>query len=178
MIGAWSNLHKPWTEITGAIQGFAAIIDLERKYLVMTETWHVESGWYQHTMTLNWWHRPMSAITRAVSSRSQWWLCRDLCSWLEPMMEIRPTSALRFTEQRMPAEITSLKLLVWNLEYWTIIFYFRWIHGKYNFHKLCGIQFSIEFVGNNIPVEFDLPLVDEFTLEKWTIFFQSRWLAP
>ena len=76
--------------------------------------WDMASGWHQDTMTLNWWHRPMSAITRAVSSRRQWWLCRDLCSWLEPMMEIRPRSALRFTEQRMPAEITSLKLLVWN----------------------------------------------------------------
>ena len=49
MIGAWSNLHKPWTEITGAIQGFAAIIDLERKYLVMTETWHqddIRTRWH------------------------------------------------------------------------------------------------------------------------------------
>ena len=36
--------------------------------------------------------------------------------------------------------------------------------GKYTFHKLCGIQFSMEFVGNNILVEFGLPLVDEFTL--------------
>ena len=88
------------------------------------------SGWHQDTMSLNWWHRPMSAITRAVSSRRQWWLCRDLCAWLEPMMEIRPTSALRFTEQRMPAEITSLKLLVWNLENWAIIFSSRCVSAS------------------------------------------------
>ena len=36
--------------------------------------------------------------------------------------------------------------------------------GKYTFHKLCGIQFSMEFVGNNILVEFGLTLVDNSLL--------------
>ena len=53
-----------------------------------------------------------------------------------------------------------------------------WINGKYIFHKFCGIQisrikqycsgiqFSTEFMENNIPVEFYLSFLDEFTLKR------------
>ena len=37
---------------------------------------------------------------------------------------------------------------------------------KYIFHKIFGIKFSTEFMGNNIPVEFGLQLVNEFTQRK------------
>ena len=35
------------------------------------------------------------------------------------------------------------------------------------FHKLCGSQFSIKLVENKIPLEFGIPLADEFTLQTW-----------
>ena len=88
-------------------------------------------------MTEKWWHTPSSGqvLSDDILVRSEhgghymrhcsrpWDDCAVICAWLGLVMEIRPTSAPRFSEQRMPGEITSLKLLVWNLEHKAIIFY-------------------------------------------------------
>ena len=44
--------------------------------------------------------------------------------------------------------------------------HFPRILSNSTFHKFCEIQFSTEFVWNNIAVEFDIPVEDEFILKR------------
>ena len=96
---------------------------MERKYLVMTEKW---------------WHTASSGqvlsddsgilVTSEHGSHYMrrcsrpWDDCAVICAWLGLVMESDQHLHPRFSEQRMPGEITSLKLLVWNLNHSAIIF--------------------------------------------------------
>ena len=73
-------------------------------------------------MTLaSWWHLNMAAITWDAApdhGMTVQWSVHDLVWWWKSDQHLHP----RFSEQRMPGEITSLKLLVWNLNHSAIIF--------------------------------------------------------